>query len=75
MSGTLTGGQRAAVKNKQRHGTDFYKRIGALGGKKGRTGGFAALTQQQLRKVSAKGGKNGSRLGVKNGQGKIHVQA
>jgi uncharacterized protein len=43
MPGTKTGGQRAAEKNKFRHGNDFYKRIGAIGGS--RTGvrkGFAA---------------------------------
>jgi hypothetical protein len=32
----------AARKNNQRHGADFYARIGRMGGRKGRTGGFAA---------------------------------
>jgi hypothetical protein len=32
----------AAQKNKQKHGSDFYVRIGRMGGKAGRTGGFAA---------------------------------
>ncbi len=42
MAGTVKGGRLAAKKNKQKHGADFYARIGKLGGKKGKTGGFAA---------------------------------
>jgi hypothetical protein len=42
MAGTVNGGRLAAEKNKQKHGADFYSRIGRLGGKKGKTGGFAA---------------------------------
>jgi hypothetical protein len=42
MAGTIRGGRLAARKNKQRHGADFYARIGRMGGRKGRTGGFAA---------------------------------
>jgi len=42
MAGTIKGGQLAAKKNKQKHGKDFYARIGRIGGKRGRTGGFAA---------------------------------
>lgn len=41
MSGTITGGKQAAQTNKERYGEDWYKRIGAIGGKKGTTGGFA----------------------------------
>lgn len=40
MAGTVAGGKAAAVTNKRIYGEDFYGRIGALGGKKGRTGGF-----------------------------------
>lgn len=43
MAGTKVGGQRAAEKNRARHGKDFYARIGALGGSKtGVKKGFAA---------------------------------
>lgn len=42
MSGTLEGGKLAASTNKAKYGADFYKRIGAKGGKKGVTGGFYA---------------------------------
>ena len=42
MAGTKEGGLKAAAKNKALHGADFYKRIGAKGGKNGTTGGFAS---------------------------------
>jgi general stress protein YciG len=42
VGGTKEGGQAAARTNKQRHGEDFYSRIGKKGGKLGRTGGFYA---------------------------------
>lgn len=42
MAGTVEGGKAAAATNKQKYGSDFYGRIGAMGGKKGHTGGFAA---------------------------------
>jgi hypothetical protein len=42
MAGTKEGGKKAAAKNKKLYGKDFYARIGAIGGKLGRTGGFAA---------------------------------
>jgi len=42
MSGTVEGGRKAAAKNKELYGESFYAEIGAIGGKKGRTGGFAS---------------------------------
>lgn len=42
MAGTQRGGKAAAKKNVEKYGTDFYARIGAMGGSKGRTGGFAS---------------------------------
>ena len=42
MSGTKIGGLRARQTNLERHGGDFYKRIGAKGGRNGTTGGFAS---------------------------------
>lgn len=41
MAGTKMGGLLAAGTNKAKHGADFYARIGAMGGKAGKTGGFA----------------------------------
>ncbi len=40
MSGTIVGGKKAAKKNIERQGADFYRRIGAVGGRNGNTGGF-----------------------------------
>jgi uncharacterized protein len=42
MAGTARGGRLAAMTNKKRYGSDFYKRIGRQGGQRGHTGGFAA---------------------------------
>lgn len=56
MAGTKNGGMRAATTNKTKHGADFYARIGAMGGKKGRTGGFFA-NRELARKAGRKGGR------------------
>ncbi|HCH34575.1 MAG: hypothetical protein UY35_C0028G0013 [Candidatus Saccharibacteria bacterium GW2011_GWC2_48_9] len=56
MAGTKIGGTKAASTNKTKHGKDFYARIGAMGGKKGRTGGFAA-NPELARIAGAKGGR------------------
>lgn len=42
MSGTVKGGKKASITNKQKHGEDFYKRIGRKGGKKSCNGGFGS---------------------------------
>ena len=42
MSGTLAGGRKARDTNKKLYGDDYYVKMGAIGGKLGRTGGFAA---------------------------------
>lgn len=55
MAGTKAGGIAAAVTNKIRHGADFYAKIGAKGGKLGRTGGFYA-NRELARIAGAKGG-------------------
>jgi len=56
MPGTKIGGDKAAAKNKKLYGDDFYARIGAIGGKKGTTGGFAA-NRELARIAGAKGGR------------------
>lgn len=56
MAGTKEGGQAAAKKNKQLYGKDFYAKIGAKGGKKGRTGGFYA-NRELAREAGRKGGR------------------
>ena len=55
MAGTKIGGQHAAETNKAKYGPDFYKRIGAMGGKKGHTGGFYA-NRELARTAGAIGG-------------------
>lgn len=56
MAGTKLGGKRAAETNKRKYGRDFYVRIGAIGGRLGRTGGFFA-NRELARIAGAKGGK------------------
>ena len=43
MSGTRAGGLKAKIANYERHGADFYQRIGKKGGKNGHSGGFASM--------------------------------
>lgn len=63
MSGTKIGGQRAAATNKAKYGADFYGRIGAVGGKKGTTGGFYA--DRGLARMAGSKGGSISRRGPK----------
>ena len=60
MAGTVSGGKKAAKKNLEKD-PDFYKRIGAIGGKKGRTGGFAA--NRELARIAGRKGGLISRRG------------
>lgn len=55
MAGTHEGGRKAAQRNLEKHGADFYARIGAMGGKVGRTGGFYA-NRDLARKAGRLGG-------------------
>lgn len=60
MPGTIQGGKKAAETNKERYGKDFYARIGTVGGKIGRTGGFYA-NRELAREAGAKGGRKSRR--------------
>ena len=69
MAGNTTGGKRAAQTNKERHGEDFYQRIGKLSnasweknGRKPR--GFAA--NRELAKSAGRTGGLKSRRGKKS---------
>lgn len=72
MAGTKTGGVKAASTNKSKYGTDFYAMIGAKGGKRGKTGGFASdkkgadgLTgKERARLAGSKGGRISRRTKV-----------
>lgn len=65
MAGTKKGGVKAATTNKTKYGADFYAMIGAKGGKRGKTGGFASnkkgedgLTgRERARLAGSKGGR------------------
>jgi len=54
--GTKQGGFSTAETNRKKHGADFYKKIGAMGGKKSRGGGFSN------REVASKAGKIGGAI-------------
>lgn len=56
MAGTHAGGLKAAARNRQKYGKDFYAKIGAVGGKLGHTGGFYA-NRELARIAGAKGGR------------------
>ncbi len=66
---TIKGGKLAAKTNRKRHGSDFYARIGAKGGKNSNTGGFAdgEAGRERARLAGTIGGKKSRRKGVKNG--------
>lgn len=67
MSGTKIGGMKAAKTNLEKYGSDFYKRIGAKGGRNGHTGGFAS--NPALASIAgAIGGRKSRRTGIRNGE-------
>lgn len=65
MAGTIEGGKKAAAKNKELYGSDFYARIGAEGGKRnfkdhGVLKGFA-LNSDRARTAGQIGGRKSKR--------------
>jgi len=58
IAGTVSGGKKAYETNTKRD-PDFYRKIGALGGKNGKTGGFAAgeAGRERARIYGAIGGR------------------
>lgn len=70
MAGTKAGGLKAKATNLKIHGEDFYKRIGAIGGRNGCSGGFASdvvgkdgLTGPERARMAGKKGGTISRRG------------
>ena len=65
MTGNKIGGLKAKQTNYERHGKDFYAKIGQMGGRRSCNGGFASdkvgpdgLTgRQRARVAGSKGGK------------------
>lgn len=56
MAGTKEGGKKAAQTNMLRHGKNFYRNIGKIGGRNGHTGGFAS-DPELARRAGAIGGR------------------
>lgn len=57
MAGNRTGGLKAAQKNKELYGEDFYSNIGKKGGKVSSTGGFYNNPE-----LASRAGKIGGRV-------------
>lgn len=60
MSGSKIGGKKASRTNRERYGEDFYKVIGAIGGRNGHTGGFS-YDVNVAKEAGSKGGRLGKR--------------
>ena len=73
MSGTLEGGRKARDTNYKLHGKDFYKRIGAIGGRNGHSGGFTA-NPELARMAGRKGGRISRRGPAKDDIDKIEEE-
>lgn len=70
MTGSILGGKKCAKTNRERHGEDFYSRIGKIGGTKSRGGGFASskvgadgLTGLQRARIAGRKGGTISKRG------------
>lgn len=70
MAGTKAGGRAAAETNKKKYGPEFYARIGKMGGKKGRTGGFFAN-----RELAREAGRKGGRISRRTKKGDFDLAA
>jgi general stress protein YciG len=56
MAGSVAGGVKCAATNKKKYGENYYKKIGAIGGQIGTTGGFWA-NRELAKKAGSKGGR------------------
>lgn len=61
MSATREGGLKAAAKIKEKFGADYFRKIGAAGGKASGTGGFYA--NRELARIAGRKGGLNSRKG------------
>lgn len=71
--GTKEGAKKAVATIKEKHGEDFYRKIGRKGGQNGHTGGFAYDHELAVR-AGAIGGKKSRRGPAKNKRVKIAVE-
>lgn len=73
MAGNRASALKSSATNREKYGEDFYKIIGAKGGRNGNTGGFASEKldangmngRERARVVGVKGGRK-SKRGVRN---------
>ena len=71
MTGTKAGGLKARNTIQEKHGKDFYKKIGTIGGSVFREAPrWFALHPDIAKTAGAKGGRTSTRKGIKNGEGK-----
>lgn len=57
MAGNKAGAAKSAATNKERHGSDFFKNIGSIGGKrKSPLKGFGGMTPEKRSEAGRKGG-------------------
>lgn len=64
MPGNRQTGLKAAKTNKKLYGNDFYRKIGVMGGKKSRGGGFA-YDPKLASEAGKKGGRASRRTAIK----------
>jgi len=64
MPGSRAGGLKTAARLKAERGDDYFKKIGQLGGKLGKTGGFADGEAGRAR--ASRAGTIGGAVGRKN---------
>ena len=60
MPGTQQGSKKAVKTIKERHGKDYFARIGKIGGRNGRTGGTFG-NPKRAAKIGSVGGKRSKR--------------
>jgi general stress protein YciG len=65
MAGTIEGGAKASATNKAKYGSDFYKRIGATGGKNSNTGGFAYMKANGMVDKIKEAGRRGGQISTR----------
>lgn len=63
MAGNREGGRKAAATNKERHGADYYKRIGAKGGSKSHPETRPFAKNPELARIAGKKGGQVSKRG------------
>jgi guanyl-specific ribonuclease Sa len=74
MAGNVTGGKKAAETNKRLYGEDWYIKIGSMGGKISRGGGFAYRKDCDCKLITGKhvvaqcAGKKGGALSRRTNQ-------